>query len=842
MKKKLLLSVNKIVILSLLGATLLFIVVLLIVDVFKYRLKANVQGESPLFEQGTLINPYSDEEKILYKNDAAEFYFDYMTTNVIVKKNGKKFETIPYTYFKSLDKDKFHRPKYDFRKFISDPNYLLDSSKQKYLSPINISYIYRGIDIPVKLDGFRSSILTNSYKVYRLKDGIRVEYDLAERTPHLSWIPHTIKKDEYLKMINDNPSYKYYLEQVYNYEPNQELTVIKENPKQEYIDKVYELWTTKYKLTDEELIKKNKLYSITPRLIKKPRFIIPVEYRLTSDGNLDVKVQTSRIKELSPDAGNLTLKLTEINLLPYFMKTSSTNYAKNELFKERFKDDYLFVPDGMGAIIKPSKVIQSSVINLNFYNNNQLKRQNINEANLLENNLLPFFGIGSNDSAILGDLKSGVGMANLEVKNEQFVYHQNLTFKLKEFEKYEFVKGQEIIGYEPINKKDNISITYYLFAKKATYFDFIKYLQNIYFTTKKNTFNPVMFDVIGAIKSKEHILGIPYNKVYSLTSYTEFKKIQDIFTGSYTYKYSGFTKGGLNSYNTTKISYESALGSKKEYRELLNSSTYLDLNMLSHYTKQEGYFKKERHGVKLIGGVAASFSSYNRRDLTSSKDNNYYLISPNYLNSYADYFLKNIKLKNYSISDLGNNTIASYTQDIASVDYGYYVQSEVAKQIRKQGNLLLSSSYFHIARYATTLENMPLSTNSYLAYYQEIPFLQLLFAPFINIYSRSLNIEYNNSIKKALLYAKMSQSGLKYTLTYNHSVLTKESPFNYLYGTSIQNTDLVNAINNNYKILNEYHNDEIVNHELIEQNKFRVSYKSGIKEIYDLDKLETYVE
>lgn len=842
MKKHFKLSLTKIIILSIIGLSILFILTLLLVDIFKYRLKASSNLLDDKFEQGSLINPYMENEKLIYKNSEAELYFDYMTTNIIIKKNGKMFETIPYNYFKNLEKDKDGNPKYDFRKFVTSSNYHLEHSKEKYLSPLNLTYIYRGIDIPKKLDGFNASIKNHNYKVYKLTNGVRVEYDFQERVVHSSWLPHTLSKDEFSALIKDNSDYKYYLEQVYNSEPNQKLVTIKENTTQDSLNKVYELWTTKYKLTDEELIEKNKKYSITQRLIKKPHFIIPVEYRLDSSGNLDVKVLSKRIKELSPDAGSLTLKLTDINLLPYFMRTANIKYSQSETHKDLFKDDYLFVPDGMGALIKPSEAEQSSLININFYNNKQLKRKNIKEANLLENNLLPFFGVGYNDRAVLADLKSGIGMANLEVINEQFFYQQNLTFRLKEYEKYEFVKGKEIIGYEPINKDDNISITYYLFSKQTSYFDFVKYLQNIYFLTKKTVYNPIMLEVIGAIKSKEHILGIPYNKVYPMTTYSQFKKIEEQFSGNYTFKYSGFTKGGLNSGNTTKITYEKTLGSRKEFKELLNSNTYLDLNMVSHYTNKEGYFKNSRHGVKLVGGVAASFSTINRRDLLASNNSFYYLTSPKYLDIYSDYFLKNIKLKNYSINDLGNNTIASYTQNISSPDYGYREQAKVAQKIRKQGNLMLSNSYFHIARYANILENMPLATNAYLAYYQEIPFLQLLFAPFLNIYSKSLNNDYNNNTKLAYLYAKMSQTGLKYTLTYNHSLLTKESKFNYLYATSFENKELIDEINNNYKELNQFNKDEIINHELIARNKFRVHYHSGIKEIYDLDNLRNYIE
>lgn len=847
-KRKIKLSIIQIVAISIVSFILLFLLIFLIVDLSKYRLNRSNGVNNYNFEQGTeikeghqLFTKDKYEEKEVYKkDDNTKLLFDYRTTNVVVMKNGKRYETIPYKYFSDYDSNPANIQKKNLKYFITDKN--KDKEINDILrSPLNLSYIYRGIDIPIDINGFTSSIKSGNYKVYKLKNGIRVEYDIAERKIDKTWIPNQFSKKEFDKIIKENKSLEQFFKKAYDYKESLSTVKRKQNIDQAVLELVYNIFLNKYKIDFNDLIKRNQKYNPEHTYIKRPHFIIPVEYRLTEDGNLDVRVLTDRIKELSPNLNDKTLKLCEIKLLPNFVKTNKAGDSANET-------DYLFVPDGQGAIIKPKGLIDPKIDRFNFYKNDSLLVSNYNKINLTPYNTMPFYGVSDSDKAILADVKNGVANADLTTRNDQYYYRQEINFRLKQFANHEFVKGQKIKFYENITLDEHIQIKYFLIAKeKSTYYDFVKTLQDEYFKTSKiKPEATLLFEVLGAFMKKEHILGIPNYKLKSLTNYEQFYEIKKMYEKyNILYKYSGFSKGGISGATHENITYERKLGKWSLYNQILkDNDTFLDTYLIEHYNSKEGHYKERRHAIRTIGGNLLKLGYENRRDILMdglSEKENYSLLSPNYLYDYILKYLKNNKdVKNLAIRDLGNQFLRNYTTDLFSGDRALKEQEKsLSKMLEENKKLMLKNPFFNLARFASHLEDMPLETSNKIYYYSQIPFLQLLLSPYSRIFSASINLSESNNSNYQLLKALLSNTNLKYSISYNDSEITKGTKFyNRIFATNIFNKSLKDDISNIYNKTKEFYTitekSHIKNHEILSSNVFKITYENDKTAIFNL--------
>ena len=78
-------------------------------------------------------------------------------------------------------------------------------------------------------------------------------------------------------------------------------------------------------------------------------------------------------------------------------------------------------------------------------------------------------------------------------------------------------------------------------------------------------------EILGAYDVKEYFLGVPYNKIKSLTTFDEAQTIADSFTEEgydINMVYVGALNGGLRNTIQTKVSFEDVLGGKNGYKKL----------------------------------------------------------------------------------------------------------------------------------------------------------------------------------------------------------------------------------------------------------------------------------
>lgn len=801
---------------SILGVIIIGIIITILTFALKFRIKASkLDPRDFSYEEGQKLN-ITDERKFeVYKNDTTTMYIDFLSTNIIVEKEGKKFQTIPERFLDS-----------DITKWESN-----------LVSPINISYIYKGTTNALLLNGYNESIKGKHYEVIKLSNGIRINYEFFKRTINKSWIPEKITREEALKVESElKGDERLTWRRAYRTNNTSESVITIRNLDQEDYDILYNIWTKKYNLTTNDLIKRAKELNYKPN-IDKPHFIIPVEYRIDNDSNLLVEVLTDHIKELSEDLGDYTRKLSKIELLPNFLNIEQN--ADNNLNKDKF----IFIPDGSGALIEIDKVTSNVRFEKNFYNANSLRNSGLNKLNLEETLLAPVYGISDKEKAIFANIQKGIGNAKLNIEQKQSSFTINTNYDMVIWDTYEFVSGVPITSYEKMHNMDRIKIKYHLITKEnTTYYDFVKKAQKDFFNgyTKKENSSLLLLEVLGAFKERKHFLGIPYNKTKALTSYKDFELIlEDLKKYNIDYKYVGFSSGGIAGESQNKIKRDSSLGSSKRLNNLINNDNiYFDTYISTHYKNYDNNFKNGTHGIRKIGGEAITFNTPSRMSLIGDKSFKYYMLNPKYLEAEVNSFIKNNqKFRNLALRDLGNTYLASYTARPISANLGLsYIDLSINK-LNSNYNLMLSEPFLEFAKYATIIENMPQVSSKHLLFTQDIPFLSLVYEPYLNVYLKTSNMDSNISNDKMFLYAMLSNSKMKMTISKRASTLTKDSVYYNKYYSTDYNfySSLILENYNNTKAFNaKKEHSNIKNHMLIEKDIFKVEYENGTTFIFNL--------
>ncbi len=489
-------------------------------------------------------------------------------------------------------------------------------------------------------------------------------------------------------------------------------------------------------------------------------------------------------------------------------------------YEESGADDYLFIPDGSGAILKTGVEDKDfSPISLSVYGDDIATADNLNSTQCL----IGAFGIKRSDSAFLCIIEKGDSVAKIKAdrNSETSLNSVNASFKITDIYS-EKAKG---IAYN-----NEIVLCYrFLSGKSATYSGMAtacreNLIRNSVLSTKSvdvtTEYLPMVVSLQGGYvdaNEKYHSLS-DYKQSLSLMSLLKAKGINNVYL-----RYNGLYNNANNGNSGDFDSFKHSLGTKAQFNELY---TYLNSQKFSLFIDTD---------ILTYSGGLSSALSLNKDTITDKT-----VYSFPYSTS-SQKFLKMNNLENAIENILGDSEKVSFDgyclNDAGKYlysDYSYnsysraLAQSEISSQVSVLSTsklLMIDVGNFYTLKNADVVSSIPVSTMAYgeRDAYESIPFVQMLLHGIVEYSTTGANTfdDSKTAFLKAIEYGCLPSADW-YCTAFDKSIDSK-----YYYDNNIN--DMVLYYTKSNSALSELRDSRMTSHFKIQDGVYCTEYDNSIK-------------
>ncbi len=401
-------------------------------------------------------------------------------------------------------------------------------------------------------------------------------------------------------------------------------------------------------------------------------------------------------------------------------------------YEESGTEDYIFVPDGSGALIMTGiENKEFTPLELSVYGNDAATE---NKSNIPC--LVGAFGIKKGNGAFLCIIEQGDSIAHINAtrNNDNALNSVNASFLITDVKLQQNKRNVEkSLGNQ---YKNEITLCYrFLSGKSATYSGMAtacreNLIRNSVLSTKtvesKSKDIPLVLALQGGYINNE-------GKYISLTTYEQAKEIMALLkakgiNNAYL-RYNGLTDNANNGSSKDFGDFSKKLGNEKSYNELYdylssqNFSLFIDTDILTYeYTGKNS-------AKDISGSNMKTYATENGAYPTSTKSQGYLkMISlddtvENILFNSAD-----VNFDGYALNDAGNTLYSDYSSDFYS---RVTSKNELASQLPVLATskmLMIDGGNFYTIKNADVVSQLPLSPSAAneSASYIGIPFIQMM--------------------------------------------------------------------------------------------------------------------
>ncbi|GGG18501.1 DUF5696 domain-containing protein [Paenibacillus aceti] len=699
------------------------------------------------------------------------------------------------------------------------------------------------------------SITKGQFEIEQLPQGVKITYEIGSSEQGLGAIPKVISKERFeqriLEQISDE-SMRSRLRNRFFY--NEEKQQYERKEMQDYIvkDVVEILESIGY--TAEEA-KQNSSAADGDTVVKEsaaPRFIVPLVYEL--DGpQLLARIDTEDVQDTE------AFPLHTIQLLPFFGAAGLE------------EEGYMLVPDGSGALFELNQNHAGArAYELPLYGEDATPKGNeLIQAQYKEISRLPVFGLKRGDEALLAIIEEGDAQASIhaEPSGRLNSYNRvNASFRMKDMEPVQFRAGsvtRQIPKYSAMYSQ-GIAIRYsFLSGAKANYVGmaerYRQYLIQQHGLTPlpENGELPFVVELVGAIPVRKTFLGIPYETVEAVTTYSEaieiLEQLQQQGIHRIQLKYSGWFNGGYYHSLPSRVKPERVLGGAKglekliEYTKEHQIELYPDVAFQRVYKNGKG-FKAQRDSTRFLNRKGASRQAV---DLvtTNLAERLYYLLAPDKLKSITDAFVNHITpypIRSLSLRDLGeelNSSVApektTSRQEVQSL-----VTDSLEKMKTEMERLMISGGNAYSLPYASTIVNAPLRSSRFNIETEEVPFYSIVIHGYMDYAGRPLNLEQDQDPRVSLLRILETGAVPAYQWFYADPAMIRDTKLNGLYSASYMNwiDEAAQGYQEMNEVLGEVRNQPITNHRRLQEQVYETTYGQGLRVLVNYNRVAVTVD
>lgn len=521
------------------------------------------------------------------------------------------------------------------------------------------------------------------------------------------------------------------------------------------------------------------------------------------------------------------------------------------------EEGFMLVPEGSGAIIN----FNNGKTSLPTYVSNMYGRDFcLKTSELVHSTNASFntFGISKNDSSFLCIMEDGSAFASIKSdiggagKTSMFnnVYAEYVIQQSQLFD-VGAISNTTVYRFSDIDDQLKIKQRY-KFINSGSYVDMAKeygtYMREkygIYLKLLEDDCAPVVVEIVGAVDKVKQILGVPVSKPLELTTYEQAGKIiQSLYDDGLTnmsVKFSGWCNGGVQQRVLEHIKPVSELGSKKDFKELVQLTNDLGINFYLDGITQYAYDDRMFDGFFSYTD-AAKFISRERAELfpfshityaARESADSYYLLHTEMAMEMAENLVSAADKYNTGVSfqDIGSDLSSDfYRKNYYSRDKVKNMQAEFLKEVDSKGMpIMINAGNDYALPYADVVTNMDLRGNDYTILDECIPFLQLALHGRVNYTGMPLNICGDTDTE--LLYAAEYGAGLYFTVMNEDSFALQNTLYTEYYGSTFKewHDDLLTIYLRYNRELGHTFNQEMTDHKNITSQVSCTSYKDGTK-------------
>ena len=568
---------------------------------------------------------------------------------------------------------------------------------------------------------------------------------------------------------------------------------------------------------------------------------VPIEYTLENEG-----VRATIVADKISETGKT--KLISVSLSPYLCSVENT----------KKKNSYLVLPVGSGAIMYTDNEVSSASRSFSgeVYGRDAA-RFLLDDVQNEETVNCPVFGAKTSDNrSLFAVIDKGAESAILNASAGSTKYgYSNIyaSFALRGYDEVEQIIGSwrsdSLALANTITKGAVYSVCYYpMKGKNCDYSAMAEFYRNYLekndkIVASKSNDNRYLLKVLGGVKEKKFILGIPTYSIKTLTTYEKalsmIKEITASVGDSPSVVMSGFGKSGIN-YGTVGngFRFSRTYGSGKsinalsDYCKQNNISLFANFD-LTLYTKSGGGYSAKFDTAKTANLQAAAISPLriNLRDYDTNSDKVHLLKREKVNDSVNDLIDKNKKSEyGLGLGRLGDIAYSDYSQIKTNMKGNTENQIDaLLRKVKKAGKqIVLESANSYAAGLADSVTDVPVDAGNYAAFDEIIPFYQTVFRGSTSLYGLPMN--YTNDSQSALL--RHIEFGVYPAYTVLGNFNTNQNKVNDDYLSSCKWSAVSKQIKEELSVSDDFFkkigNAKITKHKIISGDLRKTEYDNGI--------------
>ncbi len=474
-------------------------------------------------------------------------------------------------------------------------------------------------------------------------------------------------------------------------------------------------------------------------------------------------------------------------------------------FEQGDAEDYIFVPDGSGAVIMTGvEDAEFTPLSLPVYGNDQA----------LSNNQVPSaclvgaFGIKRSGGAFLCIIEGGDSIAEIEAeRNGESTFNRvGAVFNITDTR---LENGKKIVGNQ---FKNEITLCYrFLSGRSATYSGMAtacreNLIRSGVLSTSSITVNsqylPLIVKLLGEI---DGTTLSTFSQAQSLLTLLKAKGINNAYVAYEKLYGDGSSLDGFGD-------FDDSLGKAKDYEALCsyiksqNFSLFLDTDLLT--------YNYSSNGAAALGGGKIKINSQAYLKLSRIEE-----VVEDILNASA-----RLEFDGYALNDVGNCLYSDYSSDFYS---RVTAKKEIAAQLPVLATskmLMVNGGNIYSVKSADVVTDIPLSpvAKEESEAYVGIPFVQMMVHGMTE-YSAALNDQENPKLAflNAIEYGALPQA------TWYCTHYTESMDLKYYYDSNIN--EMVEFYTKANEILGEIRAERMTAHYLVQENVYCTEYDNSTK-------------